>query len=41
MGQSSGLKGKAISQGKAYFTSTLTPGQSIMMDFQKRKLQQL
>ncbi len=26
-----------IAQGKAYFTSTLTLGQSIMMDFLKRK----
>jgi Ca-activated chloride channel family protein len=30
-----------IAQGKAYFTSTLTLGQSIMMDFLKRKRQQL
>ena len=29
-----------IAQGKAYFTSTLTLGQSIMMDFLKRKRQQ-
>ena len=26
-----------ISQGKAYFTSTMTLGQHIMMDFLKRK----
>jgi Ca-activated chloride channel family protein len=30
-----------IARGKAYFTSTLTLGQSIMMDFLKRKRQQL
>jgi Ca-activated chloride channel family protein len=30
-----------IAKGKAYFTSTLTLGQSIMMDFLKRKRQQL
>jgi len=30
-----------ISRGKAYFTSTLTLGQSIMMDFLKRKRQQM
>ena len=30
-----------IAQGKAYFTSTLTLGQSIMMDFLKRKRRQI
>jgi Ca-activated chloride channel family protein len=30
-----------IARGKAYFTSTMTLGQSIMMDFLKRKRQQL
>jgi Ca-activated chloride channel family protein len=30
-----------IARGKAYFTSTLTLGQSIMMDFLRRKRQQL
>jgi len=30
-----------IARGKAYFTSTLTLGQSIMMDFLKRKRQQM